>query len=78
MSLSDSLKHPWLRSYTPTYNLKAYDTVSSLDPHDFSMLSSMPGFNMNASVTTNLNGLQITSNRNIPGPAAVAEGKGFT
>lgn len=63
MSLTESLKHPWLKSYTPVYStLQAYDTISSLDPQDFSMLSSMPGFDMNASVTTNLNGLQITSN----------------
>lgn len=77
MSLTDSLKHPWLRSYTPTYNLRAYDTVSSLDPHDFSMLSSMPGFDMNASVTTNLNGLQITTNGHMPGAVVVAEGDHF-
>ncbi|EKM80931.1 hypothetical protein AGABI1DRAFT_37595 [Agaricus bisporus var. burnettii JB137-S8] len=77
MSLTDSLKHPWLRSYTPTYNLRAYDTVSSLDPHDFSMLSSMPGFDMNASVTTNLNGLQITTNGHMPGAVVVAEGDQF-
>jgi serine/threonine/tyrosine protein kinase RAD53 len=78
MSLSQALRHTWLRSYTPSYNLKAYDTVSSLDPHDFSMLSSMPGFNMDASVTTNLNGLQIASNGIIPGPATAVEGKGFS
>ncbi|KAF9452361.1 Pkinase-domain-containing protein [Macrolepiota fuliginosa MF-IS2] len=70
MSLTDSLKHPWLRSYTPVANLAAYDTISSLDPHDFSMLSSMPGFDMNASVTTNLNGLKISTNNNTAAGAA--------
>ncbi|KXN90631.1 putative serine/threonine-protein kinase fhkC [Leucoagaricus sp. SymC.cos] len=70
MSLTDSLKHPWLRSYTPYYgDLKAYDTISSLDPQDFSMLTSMPGFDMNKSVTTNFNGLKLTSNYNAPGPS---------
>lgn len=65
ISLTDSLKHPWLKSYSPTYNsLRAYDTVSSLDSQDFSMLSSMPGYDPNASVTTNLNGLQLNSNPN--------------
>jgi serine/threonine/tyrosine protein kinase RAD53 len=65
LSLTEALKHPWLSSYTPIYNLHAYDTISSLDPQDFSMLSSMPGFDINASVTTNMNGLKLNS---APGP----------
>lgn len=69
MSLTESLHHPWLESYTPFNGLKAYDTVSSMDHQDFSMLTSMPGFDMNKSVTTNLNGLNLNGNSNMPGPS---------
>lgn len=71
MSLTQALQHPWLRLYTPFYgDLKAYDTISSLDPQDFSMLTSMPGFDMNKSVTTNLNGLNLNGNHNGAGPSS--------
>ncbi|KAJ3563307.1 hypothetical protein NP233_g9018 [Leucocoprinus birnbaumii] len=69
MSLTQALNHPWLRTRTAFNDLQAYDTVSSMDPHDFSMLSSMPGFDPNASVTTNLNGLHLNGNYGA-GPSA--------
>ena len=68
MSLTQALRHPWLKTYTP-HNLRAYDTISSLDPYDFSMLTSIPGFDMNKSVTTNLNGLDLDRNTNDARPS---------
>jgi len=56
MSLTRALRHSWLKTYTP---LRVYDTISSLDPHDFSMLTSIPGFDISKSVTTNLKVLDL-------------------
>ncbi|GLB37085.1 putative forkhead associated domain containing protein [Lyophyllum shimeji] len=70
MTLTASLQHPWLTSYTPVYDRSATHSTSSIPTDDYSMLSSVPenenGFQ--DSVNAGFQNLQIRPSANSSTP----------